>query len=110
MRVLQQHAAGTNRPEKIRGWYNFAGGGKGFVLIETEDSRELNGILEPYRDLVSWDVDAVYELPYDAVATHFREMIQSAGTSMPVRSMPGSEWSEASEDGEAVVDLLWGIP
>ncbi len=109
-RVLQQHAAGTNHPEKIRGWYNFAGGGKGLVLIETEDSRELNGILEPYMDLVSWDVHAVYELPYDAVAAHFREMIQSAGKSMPVMSMPGSEWSETSEDGEAVVDLLWGIP
>ncbi len=72
-RVLRQHAAGTNHPERIRGWYNLAGGGAGFLLIEAEDPRELNPILEPYLDLVNWDVHAVYELPYEEVTMHLRE-------------------------------------
>lgn len=77
-RVLQQHAAGTNHPEKIRGWYNLAGGGAGFMLVETEDPREVTSILEPYMDLVSWDVHAVYELPYSPVTEHFKEMAAAA--------------------------------
>ena len=105
-RVLHQHSNGTNHPERIRGWYNFAGGGSGFVLIETDDMRELGATLEPYMDLVTWDVHAAYELPYDAVTDHFRQMIQSAG-----QGVFESEWSgNADDDGRLVVDLLWGIP
>jgi len=78
-RVLQQHAAGTNHPEKIRGWYNLAGGGAGFMLIDAEGPRDLNIIIEPYMDLVSWDVHAVYELPYSAVTERFRQMVEAAG-------------------------------
>jgi hypothetical protein len=78
-RVLQQHEAGTNHPEKIRGWYNLAGGGAGFLLIETEDPRELTEILQPYMDLVSFDVSAVYELPYDTTVEEFRRRVQEAG-------------------------------
>src|SRR5438105_51426 len=78
-RVLQQHAAGTNHPEMIRGWYNLAGGGAGFLLIECDDPRELNPILEPYMDLVSFDVHAVYELPYSDVTDRFREKVSTAG-------------------------------
>jgi hypothetical protein len=33
-RVLQQHDAGQNHPERIRGWYSLAGGGAGFLLVE----------------------------------------------------------------------------
>ena len=76
-RVLEQHEAGTNRPETFRGWYNLAGGGAGFILIEADDPRELTGILEPYMDLVSWDVHAVYELPYDAAIEEFRSSLAS---------------------------------
>ena len=64
-RVLEQHAAGTNRPERIRGWYNLAGGGAGFLLIETDDGPELTNMLQPYMDLVRWDVHAIYELNYE---------------------------------------------
>ena len=78
-RVVQQHAAGTNHPEKIRGWYNLAGGGAGFLLIEADNPRELAPILEPYMDLVRWDVHAVYELPYQEVTTHFQELVRAAG-------------------------------
>jgi hypothetical protein len=72
-RVLKQHDAGANHPEKIRGWYNLAGGGAGFLLIETEDPRELTTILQPYMDLMSWDVHAVYELPYQSTIEAFRQ-------------------------------------
>ena len=74
-RVVQQHEAGTNHPEWIRGWYNLAGGGAGFLLIETADPRELNAILEPYMDLVRFDVHAVYELPYQDTIKTFREKV-----------------------------------
>ena len=74
-RVLEQHEAGTNHPEKIRGWYNLVGGGAGFLLIEAADPRELTDVLEPYMDLVSWDVHGVYELPYETMIDEFRSML-----------------------------------
>lgn len=77
-RVLEQHEAGTNHPEKIRGWYNLAGGGAGFLLVETNDPHELTEILEPYMDLISWDVHAIYELPYDKAVQAFREEVKKA--------------------------------
>ena len=64
---------GTNHPEKIRGWYNLAGGGAGFLMIETQDPRELNEILEAYMSLMSFDVHAVYELPYQETVRSFQE-------------------------------------
>ncbi len=70
-RVLEQHRTGTNHPDKIKGWYNLAGGGAGFMLVETDDPRELTAILEPYMDLISWDVHAVYELSYEQAVEHF---------------------------------------
>jgi hypothetical protein len=74
-RVIEQHEAGTNRPENIRGWYNLAGGGAGFMLVETDSPQELSNFLQPYMDLVSWDVHAVYELPYDAMIEEFRSAL-----------------------------------
>jgi hypothetical protein len=70
---MEQHEAGTNQPDKIRGWYNLAGGGAGFLLVDAADPRDLNGILEPYMDLMSWDVHAVYELRYDQALEEFRQ-------------------------------------
>jgi hypothetical protein len=78
-RVVEQHEAGTTRPEQIRGWYNLAGGGAGFLLIETDSPQELTAFLQPYMELVNWDVHAVYELPYDATIEEFRRSIQEAG-------------------------------
>jgi hypothetical protein len=45
------------------------------LLIETADPRELNAILEPYMDLVRFDVHAVYELPYQDTIKSFRERV-----------------------------------
>jgi hypothetical protein len=77
-RVVENHDGGRNHPDKIRGWYNLAGGGAGFMLIETDTPRELTEILEPYMDLVDWDVHAVYELNYDETVERFREKVQAA--------------------------------
>jgi hypothetical protein len=64
-RVLQQHDAGMNHPERIRGWYSLAGGGAGFLLVDYDDPRELSRFLTPYMDLLSFDVRAIYETKYD---------------------------------------------
>jgi hypothetical protein len=76
-RVLTQHDAGATRPEAIRGWYNLAGGGAGFMLIEVDDPSELTDLLAPYMDLVDWDVHAVYELPYEQTIEQFRTAAQA---------------------------------
>jgi hypothetical protein len=71
-RVLSQHDAGTNHPERIRGWYNLAGGGAGFLLVDVDDPEALTEILQPYMDVVNWDVHAVYERSYDAMIQEFQ--------------------------------------
>jgi hypothetical protein len=96
-RVLQQHAAGTNHPDKIRGWYNLAGGGAGFLLIDTDNPHDLNVILEPYMDLMRWNVHAVYELPYERVTGHFREAVQAAGMQAPAQAMDAVRVGEEYE-------------
>ena len=73
-RVVMQHDAGTNQPSMIKGWYNLAGGGAGFLLIDTEDPRQLNQVLEPYMDLMAWDVHGVYQLEYNQAIQEFKEM------------------------------------
>jgi len=75
-RVVEQHEAGANHPERIKGWYNLAGGGAGFILIETDNPHDLTETLQPYMDLVSWDVHAAYELPYEQMIEDFRKQIQ----------------------------------
>jgi hypothetical protein len=65
-RVVEQNDAGENHPEKIVDWYNLAGGGAGFLIVEYDDPRELTRFLSPYMDLMSFDVRAIYELNYDA--------------------------------------------
>lgn len=74
-RVLQQHEAGTNHPERIKGWYNLAGGGAGFLLVEAEHPQELTMFLQPYMDLMSIDVHAVYPLKYDELLNELRQVV-----------------------------------
>jgi hypothetical protein len=71
-RVLEQDAAGTNQPEKIKGWYNLAGGGAGFMLVEGEE-RDVTHLLQPYMDLMSWDVHAAYALDYEKMIADFKQ-------------------------------------
>ena len=74
-RLVQQHDAGLNHPERIQGWYNLAGGGAGFLLVESDDPRELTAFLQPYMDLMSFDVRGVYQLNYDERINEFRAMV-----------------------------------
>ena len=73
-RIVQQHDAGMNRPDRIRGWYNLAGGGAGFLLVEYDDPREVTAFLQPYMDLMSFDVRGVYEIDYEQRVKELREI------------------------------------
>jgi hypothetical protein len=75
-RFVQQEEAGLHHPERWRGWYALAGGGAGFLLVETEDPRELTEMLQPYMDLMSWDVRAIYPLDHDQTMQAMREVLQ----------------------------------
>jgi hypothetical protein len=75
-RVVQQHDAGANHPEHIRGWYNLAGGGAGFILFETDDPHELTAFLQPYMDLMDFDVHAIYGLDYETQIQELRQVSQ----------------------------------
>jgi hypothetical protein len=77
-RVVQQHDTGANQPERIKGWYNLAGGGAGFLLVETETPQELTAFLQPYMDLMSWDVRAVYQLEYDTRIEELRKVAKES--------------------------------
>ncbi|MDP9372915.1 MAG: DUF3303 domain-containing protein [Chloroflexota bacterium] len=77
-RVVQQHEAGLNQPERIKGWYNLAGGGAGFLLVDYDDPRELTAFLQPYMDLMSFDVRAAYELEYGQRIGELRQVAQQA--------------------------------
>ncbi len=73
-RVVQQHEAGNTHPERIKGWYNLAGGGAGFLLVETQTPQELTAFLQPYMDVVRFDVHAAYALDYEQQIQHLRHM------------------------------------
>jgi hypothetical protein len=75
-RLIQQHDAGANNPERIRGWYNLAGGGAGFLIVEYDDPRELAALLQPYMDLMSFDVRAITQNDYAATIEELRQVAQ----------------------------------
>jgi len=62
--VVDQHDAGKNNPDRIKGWYNLVGGGAGFLIIDYDDPREVTAFLQPYMELMSFDVRAIYQLDY----------------------------------------------
>lgn len=77
-RIVQQHDAGMNHPERIKGWYNLVGGGAGFLLVESNDPREVTAFLQPYMDLMSFDVRGVYEIKYDQRVAELRQIAQQS--------------------------------
>ncbi len=62
-RVVQQHDAGLNRLEWLKGWYNLVGGAV-FLLVDYDDPRELTAFLQPFMGLMSFDVRGVYQPDY----------------------------------------------
>ncbi len=77
-RIVQQHDAGANNPERIKGWYNLAGGGAGFLLVDYDDPREVTAFLQPYMDLMSFDVRAITQNDYDATVDRLRQVAAQA--------------------------------
>lgn len=77
-RLIQQHEKGAHSSQQIREWYNLAGGGSGFLVIETNSPQELTSMLQPYMDLMSWDVRAVYPLNYDEQIQRIRQIAMVA--------------------------------
>ena len=77
-RVVQQHDAGANRPERIQGWYNLVGGGAGFLIVNYDDPHELTAFLQPYMDLMSFDVRALTQNEYEATIAQLREVAKQA--------------------------------
>jgi hypothetical protein len=75
-RIVARDEAGGNHPERIKGWYQLAGGGSGFLLVDYDDPRELTSFLQPYMDLVDFDVRAVYPLDYKQSVAEFRQQGQ----------------------------------
>ena len=74
VRLVAQHDAGANNQSQIRGWYNLAGGGAGFLIVEYDDARELTKFLQPYMDLMDFNVYACYELEYEGRVNELREI------------------------------------
>jgi len=79
-RVVQQHDAGANNPERIKGWYNLVGGGAGFLLVDYDDPRELTAFLQPYMDLMGFDVRAVTENDYEQSIADLRQVAGPTGS------------------------------
>jgi hypothetical protein len=42
-------------------------------LVENDDPRELTELLQPYMDIINWDVHAVYEQSYEETVERFRQ-------------------------------------
>lgn len=85
-RLVQQHDAGANHPDRIRGWYNLAGGGAGFLIVEYDDIRQLTAFLQPYMELMSFDVRAIEQLDYEDRLSALRSLVgQSSPEDTPAR-------------------------
>lgn len=78
-RVVEQHDAGKNNPERIKGWYNLVGGGAGFLIVDYDDPRDVTAFLQPYMDLMGFDVRAIYALDYPDQINQLRASL-SQGT------------------------------
>lgn len=74
-RVVSQHDAGKNNPDRIKGWYNLAGGGAGFLIVDYDDINQLTAFLQPYMELMSFDVRAISELDYDDRIQSLRSLV-----------------------------------
>jgi hypothetical protein len=73
-RVVEQHDSGKNNPEHIKGWYNLVGGGAGFLLVDYDDPKELTAFLQPYMDLMGFDVRAVTQNDYESTIKDLRKV------------------------------------
>ncbi len=85
-RFQQQEEAGLHHPEKWRGWYALTGGGAGFLVVETNDEREVTAMLQPYMDVLKWDVRSIYELKYETMKEQLRQTAAAGSAGMSSRT------------------------
>ena len=79
-RVVAQHDANANNPDRIRSWYNLAGGGAGFLIVDYDDIDQLTSFLQPYMDLMGFDVRAIKQLSYEEEIEQLRQVASQGGT------------------------------
>ncbi|MGW3472137.1 hypothetical protein ACWDKQ_27560 [Saccharopolyspora sp. NPDC000995] len=54
------------------------------MLVDTCDPHELTDLLQPYMDLVSWNVHAVYEVPYGEMIDQLRQSFRQPRDGRPI--------------------------
>lgn len=74
-RLLAQDSQNASHKERIKGWYTLAGGGAGFLMIEADTPQGVSEIVEPYMDLMAWDVHAVSVTDYQATVEAMRSAL-----------------------------------
>lgn len=87
-RFLRQHDAGTNRPAQLRGWYAYASGTAGVVLVEADTPKEVAAIVAPYSHLVGWQVEAAVEVNYNQTLEELRRDAQKAAQDDAMAGLP----------------------
>lgn len=83
-RLVRQHDAGSNKPEKIQGWYNLVGGGAGFLIVDYDDPKELTAFLQPYMDIMAFDVRAITENSYEDTVREMQHVLSSGEDNPPI--------------------------
>lgn len=83
-RVVRQHESGKNKPENIKGWYNLVGGGSGFLVVDYDDPRELTAFLQPYMDVMSFDVRAITENTYEGTVEDMKNFLSGSSETSPI--------------------------
>lgn len=71
---MYQHDARENHRESIKGWYNLASDGAGFLIVPNQDAEDLAAFLQPYMDLMAWDGRAIIENDYERTNEDMRKI------------------------------------
>lgn len=70
-----QFRAEALHPEAWRGFYEFAGGGAGFLIVEADDAHALIASFQPYHDLMQFDVRAIHPVDVNGFIDQVRQRI-----------------------------------
>lgn len=83
-RLVRQHESGANKPESIKGWYNLVGGGAGFLIVDYDDPKKLTAFLQPYMDVMSFDVRAITENSYEQTVEEMKKLLDTVDDNQPI--------------------------
>jgi hypothetical protein len=75
-RVVEQDGINNDFSGRIQSWHTLVGGGAGFLMIEGDKPQDISEILEPYMDLMSWDVHAVTSNTYREKVAELKKQIK----------------------------------